>query len=864
MLFLPSTEIQGIKIRFATLMIRMRKKLRFFGTSLLACLPGVGLSLSASDIAPDITPLLEEYCYDCHGDGSNKGNVAFDEFASDTDRLSHVDLWQKVLKNLRAELMPPARKPKPTAEEQALIEQWIKRVVFKIDPGNPDPGRVTLRRLNRVEYQNTIRDLMGIEFRAYEEFPPDDTGFGFDNIGDVLTVSPLLLEKYMDAAETVVTRAVPTVSKMVHERRADGGAFKTVDGSRDARNVSFYDAGEFLHVFRADAEGDFVLLIDAEVDGAFDFDPGRMKLTIRLGDEVLLEEEHKWQNDKKVGHEFFRHLEPGEHVVRVTLEPLASKEEKKTNVEFRLRNVVLKGPLAREHWVHPANYKRFFARDEPPEDSTAQREYAADVLRRFTTLAFRRPVDDRTVERLTDIAESEYSQPDKSFEFGVGRAMIAVLASPRFLFRTEEVESAGPGGGHPYVDEYALASRLSYFLWSTMPDQALFELARDHQLRANLPEQVQRMLEDEKSNEFVENFVGQWLHARDIEGISINERSVLARDAGTDREQEEMRNRFRRLRAIPDEEMTEEQKAELQEVRAAFRILFRRPSIDLDGDLRRAMRRESERMFDHVVREDRSVLELLDSDYTFLNERLAKHYGVPGVEGREMRQVALPPDSPRGGVLTHGSVLVVTSNPTRTSPVKRGVFVLDQILGTPAPPPPPDIPALEEAEQEISGHEPTLREALELHRSQPLCSSCHNRMDPLGLALENFNALGMWRDTERKQSVDAAGKLITGEEFTDIGQLKTILATDRRMDFYRCLTEKMMTYALGRGMEPHDTEALDRIVGRLDADDGRFSALLMGVIESVPFQKRRAANEFSENKQPGDATRQLVQHQTQP
>ncbi|HVR34265.1 MAG TPA: DUF1592 domain-containing protein [Methylomirabilota bacterium] len=835
-------------------MIRVRTLGRILIPTVLPCLIGASL-LADDDFVSRVQPVLENHCYDCHADGMSKGNVAFDEFGSHADRLARADLWEKVLKNLRAEIMPPARKARPTPEEQSVIEEWIKRDVFQIDPDNPDPGRVTLRRLNRVEYQNTIRDLMGIEFRAYEEFPPDDTGYGFDNIGDVLNVSTLLLEKYMDAAETIVTRAVPTVSRVVAEQSASGNEFRSDDGSINARRISFYQPATVSRSFKAEVEGDYTLSLNSRVRGAFDFDPGRMKLTIRLNDEPLVEEEHKWQDGRSIDHEFTRRLPAGEHVVTLNLEPLVPEEEKKTSVEFELQNVVFRGPLAREHWVHPPNYDRFFTREEPPEDADGRREYAGDVLRRFTTLAFRRPVDERTIGKLTAIAEGEYLQPDKSFEYGVGRAMVAVLASPRFLFRTEDVQQPASGGGHPFVDEHALASRLSYFLWATMPDGELIALADGGELRTNLESQVLRMLNDRRAGEFVENFVGQWLHVRDIEGISINERSVLARDAGTDGEMERVRARFRELRDIPDEDLTDELREELTEIRAAFRARFRGPSVELDGALRRAMRRETEMVFEHVLREDRNIIELIDSDYTFLNERLARHYGIPDVEGDAMRRVSLPPDSPRGGVLTHGSVLVVTSNPTRTSPVKRGVFLLDQFLGTPAPPPPPDIPTLEEAEEafSVSGHEPTLREALERHRSDPLCSSCHQRMDPLGLALENFNALGMWRDEERKQPIEPAGKLITGEAFSDIRELKRILATDRRLDFQYCLTEKLLTYALGRGLENHDIQAVDEIVARLQEGEGRFSALLMGVIESVPFQKRResGALAMTHSEEPG-------------
>src|SRR5262245_6708030 len=270
--------------------------------------------------------------------------------------------------------------------------------------------------------------------------------------------------------------------------------------------------------------------------------------------------------------------------------------------------------------------------------------------------------------------------------------------------------------------------------------------------------------------------------------------------------------------------------------------LKNKPDFELDRELRRAMRDETERSFAYVMREDRSVLELIDSDYAFLNERLARHYGITNVLGPEMRRVTLSDESPRGGVLTQGSMLIVTSNPTRTSPVKRGLFILENILGTPPPPPPANVPPLEASEKGFSGREPTLKELLELHRDKPLCSSCHSRMDPLGLALENFNALGLWREQERRQPIQVAGKLITGETFQNVHDFKHVLVTNHRLDFYRCLTEKLLTYALGRGLEYYDVETVDRIVERLDQQNGRFSALLTGVVNSAPFQKRRASS----------------------
>jgi hypothetical protein len=375
-----------------------------------------------------------------------------------------------------------------------------------------------------------------------------------------------------------------------------------------------------------------------------------------------------------------------------------------------------------------------------------------------------------------------------------------------------------------------------------MPDDELFGLAARHELRNHLEDQVHRMIADRRAQALVDNFVGQWLQVRDLEGININERVVLARDRGQERELEQRFHRFQELQAIPKDKRTPEQAQELKQMIDQRRNRKKdQQTIELDDNLRRAMRDETMMCFGYVMREDRSVLEWIDSDYTFLNERLATHYGITNVVGKEMRQVTLPADSPRGGILTDGSVLIVTSNPTRTSPVKRGLFILDNILGIPPPPPPANIPPLEDSEKGFTDHQPTLRETLEIHRSKPLCSSCHNRMDPLGLALENFNALGMWRENERSVAIEAAGKLITGESFHDIREVKQTIVTQHRLDYYRCLAEKLLTYALGRGLEYYDVETVDRIVDSLDKANGRFSALLAGVINSAPFQRTRSA-----------------------
>jgi len=424
-----------------------------------------------------------------------------------------------------------------------------------------------------------------------------------------------------------------------------------------------------------------------------------------------------------------------------------------------------------------------------------------------------------------------------------------------------------------------------------MPDDELMDLAGRGELRKNYAAQVKRLLKDERAIGMVRNFTGQWLQLRDVDGIAIDARMVLARDNNTEKELAAQIAAFRARQlnqqpnanaanpATPNaangnaatgaapkapEEANkpagaattppaangtnpaapaanangQPPAAQGQRAFGNGRRFFGPPPVQLDGPLRNAMRAEPEMLFETIVREDRSLSELLDCNYTFVNSNLAKLYGMEKIVGPEMQRVELPKDSPRGGLLTMGSMLVVTSNPTRTSPVKRGQFILDNILGMPAPPPPPDIPPLEDAASGLD-HDPTFREVLELHRDKQLCKSCHARMDPLGLSLENFNALGMFRTKERGQSIDASGQLLTGEKFKDVRELKEILVSRHLEDFYRCLTEKMLTYALGRGLEYYDVETVDRIVDRLKKENGRSSVLLSGIVESVQFQEKR-------------------------
>ena len=805
----------------------LRDPRRFLQTCLPGCCAGIvgwllwaspasgattGEAKAEAGFKQTIQPLLAKYCYDCHADGVNKGQVAFDEFKSAADILSRHDLWFGALKNVRAGIMPPVEDgvDRPTAGEIALLTQWIKVEALRLDAAAPDPGKATVRRLNRTEYRNTISDLMGVEFNSEVEFPPDDSGNGFDNIGDVLTVSPLLLEKYLQAAEVIVERAVPKVARVMPVRTATGREFRATEGGGTGERMNVTKPVTVAQTFRVAEAGAYGVEAELEIRGTFDFDPGQGTLIARVDGVEWFREDVAWQERKVLSRVREVTWPAGAHAVQFQIVPRAQPAGAApapvraqsvpgpTSVTVRVVAVQVKGPLDPARWTAPANYARFFPRGPAPAAAAEREGYARELLGEFAARACRRPVEPAYVTRLVEIAHATSAQPGRTFEEGIGRAMMAVLASPRFLFRIE-TPVAGTAAVAD-VDDYTLASRLSYFLWSTMPDAELLRLAAAGELRREVPAQVKRMLADPKVQALVKNFTGQWLQVRDVESVPINARAVLGQTATRSRDGSR---------------------------------------IEFDGPMRRAMRSETELCFDHILKQDRSVLELLDSDYTFLNARLAKHYGLPEVTGDEMRLVRLPANSTRGGVLTQGAVLAVTSNPTRTSPVKRGLFVLENILGTPPPPPPPDVPALEEAIKGFKGREPKLSEMLAVHRANKLCSSCHERMDPLGLAFENFTALGTWRDAEAGQTIEVAGRLATGEPFASVSELKRVLTHERRLDYYRCLAEKLLTYALGRGLTYRDLDTVDRIVEELEREGGRMSVLLSGVINSAPFQKLR-------------------------
>ncbi len=740
-----------------------------------------------------ISPFLTRYCTGCHSGPKAKADLNFGSFPDEVSILRARKLWARVKDYVEQGDMPPEDKAQPSQEEADKFLSWIDSTLSKVDcTSQNDPGRITIRRLNRAEYNNTIRDLVGIDFQPADDFPSDDVGFGFDNIGDVLTLPPLLFEKYLEAAETIVSKAIVIPS----ESKGPVKTFEAESLSKRAGGDVYSDWARVLasngtiwswHVFPSD--GEYVLRARAFGDQAGD-EPVRMAFVLD-GETLETLTVKAVETDPQV-FETRVQVKAGFHPFGVSFLN-DYYNPKAVNPQDRDRNLVVdyfevEGPQGVSLASLPESHTRILFKT-PGKDDKA--EVTRDILERFATRAYRRPVSPGDVGRLmkfVDLAE----QNGDSFERGIQLAVEAVLVSPQFLFRVElgrrpqGANNRGNGQKPPEaipIGEFELASRLSYFLWSSMPDEELSSLARSEKLRVgdNLEKQVVRMLADPKSKALVENFADQWLQIRNLKTVN------------------------------PDRE--------------------RFPTFD--DALRGAMMRETEMFFGAIIHEDRSVLDLIDADFTFVNERLAKHYGITGVSGDAFRRVALK-DGQRGGILTQASVLTVTSNPTRTSPVKRGKWILEQILGTPPPPPPADVPELD-AQAKLSG---SLRQRMEQHRANPSCASCHARMDPLGFGFENFDAIGAWRTTDSGAPVDSSGVLPSGQTFRGPKELKAILKA-RDKEFARCLAEKLLTYALGRGVEYLDTCALDKIVDGTAKDEFRFSRLVLEIVKSDPFQKRK-------------------------
>ena len=678
--------------------------------------------------------------------------------------------------------MPPAEMPQLSRKERDRLVAWVENDFLAAQCGQQSgPAPVVIRRLNRQEYNNTIRDLLGLALKLADAFPADDIGFGFDNVGSALNISPIHVEKYLDAAEIALDKAIVLPD-------AEGFPPAELIGLK-TYPLPPNGSVEFEHHLKPGRYlADFSLV---RVGISESVPPPR--LVIGFGKDRRTVDAVRVQ-DETVVYRYWLKVAEGDHLVHVSLAPGQSRSENvvkpaevAANVSgdqrygsergLHVDSMVVRGPVPLKPDRLPESHRKVLF-CEPEYGDASRIDCARRVIARFSERAFRRPVQPAEVDRVMKIFQLA-SERGESYERAVQIALTTVLASPQFLFLVEPEDAKED---RP-LTEFELASRLSYFLWSSMPDDELFDEARKGTLRANLRRQVVRMLQDARSDEFVGNFAGQWLQLRRLAGVN------------------------------PD------------------RDLF--PTFD--DTLRRAMQEETRQYFGHVVRNNRSALELLDSDYTFVNEPLARHYGIDGVKGETFRRVSLA-DRRRGGVLTQASVLTLTSNPNRTSPVKRGQWILQQLLGTPPPPAPPGVPKLDESKQAADAS--SLRERMEVHRSDPKCASCHQQMDSLGFALENYDAVGRWRTRDGGFPIDPSGELTGGRKFADVQELKRLLGSSDARKFTRCLIENLLTYGLGRGLLPSDYCTVEEIRVRLAADNYKIQDILFGIVESRAFQYR--------------------------
>jgi hypothetical protein len=747
--------------------------------------------------------LIDRYCVDCHDDVSMTANLSFE--GVDLQAVGHdAETWEKVVRKLRAGMMPPPDNERPADEDYAALRAWLEAEIDRSAPRKP--GTKVLHRLNRTEYANVIRDLLAVEIDPSMFLPPDDSSRGFDNIAGSLTISPTLIETYATAATKIARMAVgfwKTPTESLYIKKTDGSQVSQLEhmpfGTRGGTTVTHVFPGDGEYTFTVRNLGVGIYIPGEQLELSIDGQRVHTWLYTNMGLSAGMDSEADGEltvtipvtaGSRLVGLTFvatnFRpSLDVAQHFARKSLENGSVNELSNYPVIGALN---IQGPFNASRPTETASREKVFtcrpatALDEEP----CAREIVSTLLRR----AFRRPVTPGDLEIFTGFYEN--GREAGTFEDGIELALRRILASPQFLIRAEqEPESLAPGEIYR-ISDLELASRLSFFLWSSMPDDELLTLATENRLSDPdvLEQQVQRMLADPRSESLVMSFGRQWLYLRNL------------------------------ATTAPDQTVFP----------------------DWDDELREGFARETELKLEHIIREDRSVLEILDADYTFLNERLARHYGVPNIYGSHFRRVSLGPELDyRRGIFGQGSFLSTTwVQNNRTSPVKRGVWVLENILGTPPPEPPPNVPGLEETEAEGPGRKLTLREQMALHRATEPCASCHKTMDSIGFALENFNADGQWRTLEGGAGgtpIDAAVELWDGTSV--VGPVELRQAVMRYSpQFMRMATEKLMTYALGRGVEYFDMPVIRSIVHDAERNDNRFSSIVLGIVNSAPFQMR--------------------------
>jgi mono/diheme cytochrome c family protein len=808
-----------------------------------AATPPATLHPSRTQSAPAfdqaVWPYFAKNCATCHNAQTRAGALDLQSLRHPNSVTRSRETWENILRKIKNGEMPPKGSPRPNEAERKATLQRIEAEFDRVDRSAPvNPGNLTAHRLNRAEYNNTIRDLLGVNFRPADDFPQDDSGYGFDNNGDVLSLSPSQMEKYVAAAEKVARTAIfgpePLQSTLVHHEASGRHLvdITTVPASYDATGLILPNSLHAMHRFPVDGEylfrfglngvrplgsealhlglwidGRQVQALDIDTEGSAAFSPDRQDFSGRTQDfRARVTAGDHWvaatilrmyeglppacggpnPSMKHITPPVFK-TPPGlppERLAEFKKRFEARQNEKVPTNDARISYLDIGGPYLQAKGPSEATLRKIFVCGHLHGGHTPDctRKIVANLARR----AFRRPVTPPEIDRLTSLVTMARKNGD-SYEEGISLAVEGILVSPHFLYRIErDPPKTGQDTTH-LISQYELATRLSFFLWSSMPDDELRACADRQTLRKPevLAAQMRRMLKDPRSHALAENFAGQWLQFRALESFK------------------------------PDKD--------------------RFP--DFDDYLRMSMRQETERFFDSIVREDRSILDLLVGKYTYLNERLASFYGIPGVVGPEFRRVDLS-GTPRAGVLTQASVLAVTSYPNRTSPVLRGKWILENILNAPPPAPPPGVPNLDVA---AVGKEMSLRQQLEEHRKNPTCAACHARMDPLGFGLENFDAIGEWRTTDGKIAIDSSGSLPDGRSFHGPGGLRIILQADRDA-FAGCVTAKLLTYALGRGLERYDRPTVTEITKHLaahDYHDSNFSNLVLEIVTSKPFQMRK-------------------------
>ena len=785
-------------------------------------LPAKAASVSYNPLAPldpqvrSVLAFVSENCLECHNAMDRSGDVVLETYKNAQSIRKDRKQWERVLAMVHGGAMPPKEQAQPPQADRDNFTLAAKTILNYVDPAHPDPGQVTIRRLNRTEYDNTAYDLLGINFYPSDDFPPDDVGGGYDNNGDVLTLSPLLMERYLDAAEAVIQQALPEggtwplFQKIEAFLPAAGGPlFKQTSAGRDkirhvlpgTRLTSTQTAQNAIKV-----EGDYIVQAFAYFHAGEKLETPT--LDIEVDDNVVGSFEVKALDyGGSVFYKAHVHLKPGPHKIAATW-PLKDGQvppviafDPAGKIEppgLHVRWMEVLGPR-----IQPPTEKRLLAHKADASDRDAARE----VLNRFASLAFRRPVSTAEVDQLLAFYD-DGRKGGMDWYDAVRQPFKAVLVSPNFLYRVETDDQPDAPGQHP-INDYQLASRLSYFLWSSMPDDQLLALAARNELHNNLEAQVRRMLKDPRIEQLNDNFASQWLHLR-----------MLAK-------------------VTPD-------KTHFPQYTDA---------------LRDAMSAETLKFFYQVIAQDRSILDIIDGDYTYLNAPLAQLYGIVDTKGNHANQPNPVPggapivgqdfvrvelqDKDRAGVLTQASVLTVTSNPGRTSPVKRGKFVLEQFLGEGPPPPPPNVPALDaDLKAATTGN---VRQRMEQHRADPRCAACHLEMDAIGFALEHFDPIGQFRATDGEFAIDARGTLPDGTSFNGAAELKSMLRSKSDI-FAATLSQQLLTYALGRQMQYYDKPAVDKIVKAVAADDYKFSRLVIEIVNSDPFRMRRGKDHLNDNE----------------